>query len=155
MEGYLLTLALTTASPSPTDSLALEESFGWSGVCVEPYPGAFAMLTLNHPCCIRINAGIDDAVGTFDFLTVTGYFEMRSGCLTGATPEHPLARFETEIAAHGGTKAVIIYKALGFGALLGYRPAVVDFDFVSMTLTFRCSAALTFPVFSVFEINSD
>lgn len=109
-----------------SNSLALEESLGWSGVCVEPHPGAFTKLTKNRPRCTRVNAGIGAAGGTFDFLAVTGYAEMLSGWLAGATPDH-LARVEKEIAAHGGTKAVIPVKSLSFGTLLSNRAAVVDF----------------------------
>ena len=47
------------------------EKLGWSGICIEPLPGAFHQMKQNRKCILE-NCAISDAEGEFDFTEIIG-----------------------------------------------------------------------------------
>lgn len=82
-----------------------EKFRGWSGICVEPHPHAFAKLKENRKCTV-INFGINKAEELLEFVKIEGYCEMLSGLKDNYNVDH-LKRIENEIAVHKGSYEVI------------------------------------------------
>lgn len=63
------------------------EKLGWNGICFEPMPKAFKMLSKNRTC-IKSQKAIADFRGEADFLAIDGYSEQLSGLMGNYSPEH-------------------------------------------------------------------
>jgi len=61
-----------------SNSLFLEESMGWSGICIEPNPEAYQKLILNRECT-TYECAIDCEEGEAEFMLNAGYTEQLSG----------------------------------------------------------------------------
>lgn len=84
-----------------SNTLFFEQELGWSGICIEPHPRAFAELRKNRGC-ICMNVAVGNEVGEFDFLYVDGPEgpEMLSG-LAGHYMTAHRNRFDAEAAQAG------------------------------------------------------
>jgi len=76
-------------------TIHLERDYGWTGICVEPNPDAYAKLVKNRsvPC---FHCGLFSRNDQLSFLRVTGYSEMLSGFECAYDPRHR-ARLEREV----------------------------------------------------------
>jgi FkbM family methyltransferase len=83
----------------------LYEEMGWNGVCVEPHPRAFSVLSEIRKC-ICVNACISNETKKVNFLQVDGSPEMLSGILEFYDKRH-LARVDLEIQRDGGSKKIV------------------------------------------------
>lgn len=83
----------------------LYEELGWQGVCVEPHPRAFSVLS-DRRSCICVNACVSSETKKVNFLQVDGCPEMLSGILEFYDPRH-LSRVDLEIRRDGGSKKII------------------------------------------------
>lgn len=83
----------------------LYEELGWQGVCVEPHPRAFSVLSECRNC-ICVNACVSSETRKVNFLQVDGSPEMLSGILEFYDPRH-LSRVDLEIRRDGGSKKII------------------------------------------------
>lgn len=88
-----------------SNTWALEQRFGWTGIAVEPSPSAFAMLQRNRGCVV-VHGCITAAPGTARFLHIEGPAAMLSGVVDHYDPRH-LARIDREIAVGGGHRSEI------------------------------------------------
>lgn len=59
---------------------AMEKTLNWKGVCFEPNKDLFK-LVLERRSCFKINAGLCDATGTFDFTQFKPPYDQESGIL--------------------------------------------------------------------------
>jgi FkbM family methyltransferase len=84
-----------------SNTLALEESLGWTGLAIEPHPVAFSKLQTKRKCD-AVNCALSDQELDLDFLMITGYSEMLSGIASQYSAEHR-ARIEAEVKAFGGS----------------------------------------------------
>jgi FkbM family methyltransferase len=89
-----------------SNTFYLEKNLGWTGVCMEPNPTAFAELIINRSahclnCCVSNSDGPD-----IEFLKLTGYAEQLSGIVSTYDPRH-MKRIERELVQYGGTKEII------------------------------------------------
>ena len=84
-----------------SNSLFLEESRGWSGVCIEPNPEVFATLQAERSASCR-NVAVAERGGSSSFRVITGYSEMLSGLDDSYSRRHR-KRIESEVAAKGGS----------------------------------------------------
>jgi FkbM family methyltransferase len=92
-----------------SNTLMLEKERGWTGICIEPLPDAFAALRRNRSCiCVQTCIGDRDE-SEVEFLAVQSEFiwtRMLSGVLSEYDSRH-LARVDLEIDQFGGSKSVI------------------------------------------------
>lgn len=109
-----------------SNSLALEESLGWRGVCIEPNPLVFEKLKNNRKCTC-LNFCISDKLAQLDFMAVSGWGEMLSG-LTGFFDERHFERIDQIIEEHGGGKQVIKVEAFSLRDIIEkYAPVRIDY----------------------------
>lgn len=98
------------------NTLFFERNLGWDGICIEPMPEVFALLTTNRSAkCIL--AGVSTTEGTADFLRVRGYAEMLSGMVDTQDPRH-IERIEREVQEMGGSLETISVKTLRLDRIL-------------------------------------
>jgi FkbM family methyltransferase len=89
------------------NTLYFEETYGWTGVNIEPLNDVFARLLVNRPKCINLNYAISSRNGTAEFIMNRGYTEMLSGLKDQYDPRH-FQRVKGEILYCGGSTDVII-----------------------------------------------
>jgi FkbM family methyltransferase len=85
-------------------------NLGWSGICIEPHPRAFADLEKNRLRSINLNMCISLEDIEVDFLVIDGYAEMLSGIYDRYHPDHR-SRIDSEIQKHGGSKKLVKIKS--------------------------------------------
>jgi FkbM family methyltransferase len=89
-----------------SNTLVLEEGYGWNGICVEPHPINFEKLKENRKSdCL--NVGLSDVDGELEFCRIDGYAEMLSGFTKFYCANHKL-RVENEIKDHPDDKVSYI-----------------------------------------------
>lgn len=109
-----------------SNSLTLEKSLGWEGICIEPNPLVYGQLKSNRTCTC-LNYCVSDKKRVVDFLAVSGWGAMLSGILDKFNEGH-LARIDDTIKEHGGSKQVIQVEALPISDLLeNYGVKTVDY----------------------------
>jgi FkbM family methyltransferase len=88
-------------------------NLGWSGICIEPNPTAFAQLTQNRPTATCVHAAISDDCGNgqITFNLVEGKAEMLS-CISDRATDNHLARINREINQYGGSLTPITVDCL-------------------------------------------
>lgn len=95
-----------------SNTLRLEQQFGWNGVLIEPSPHAFEQLEVNRPGVPAINAAL---VGSdYSLPTVQGAF--LDGQLTGTVVRSLMKRSPDLAHSRGEVLARRIRKAAGFSA---------------------------------------
>lgn len=82
-----------------------EKKMGWTGVCVEPNPTVFKLLSKNRSC-LSLNYCISEKKSILQFLSVSGYGEMLSGLISFFDQKHH-NRIDKIIEEHGGNKTII------------------------------------------------
>lgn len=107
-----------------------EESRGWTGLCVEPNPSAFAKLQKERPGCINVHGGIATSSGAMDFMLNDGYTEQLSGWVQTMDPAM-MERIAREMQEYGGTKSIISVDAYRLDDLLS-RYGIRHLDFLSI-----------------------
>lgn len=93
------------------------EKLGWSGICIEPLPEIYNLLTLNRSCkCIN---GVVSDINTpyVDFCYIKGAPEMLSGIIENYTEKHKLRIIE-ECKARGSSKQKIKVKNYNFSEVI-------------------------------------
>lgn len=88
-----------------SNSLYLESELGWSGVAVEPLPGAYKKL-ISSRTCKCIHGCVSDFEGAGEFLEIEGELEMLSGLVDRYSKRH-LRRIQKEsdsLAAEGAAE---------------------------------------------------
>lgn len=85
---------------SCSNSLFFEESRNWNGLCIEPSPKEFEILS-SFRKSININACVSDYDGESEFLYLEGYPNMLSGLVESYNNQH-ISRINHEIKSYGG-----------------------------------------------------
>jgi FkbM family methyltransferase len=81
-----------------SNTLVLEEGYGWNGLCIEPHPEAFEKLDTNRQSeCL--NMGVSDVDEELEFCKIDGYSEMLSGFTKFYCEKHK-ERVEAETKEH-------------------------------------------------------
>ena len=112
-----------------SNTLFFEREMRWSGVAVEPLPGAFEMLRANRRCR-TVQGCVSRLDGEVKFLAIEGYSEMLSGIVGHHDPRH-LARIEREQSEHGGLSEKIRVPSMTFGTLME-RESIDHIDYLSI-----------------------
>jgi|AntRauTorcE11897_2_1112592.scaffolds.fasta_scaffold00555_4 FkbM family methyltransferase len=109
------------------------EQLGWSGICVEPHPVAFAKCVdiRDASLCQSVNVCISSIIPTVRYLQVDGPPEMLSGILEFYDDKH-LNRVNLEIKRDGGSKAIHIIESLTFPQLCEKYNAPSHIDYLSI-----------------------
>lgn len=111
-----------------SNSLLFEQK-KWDGVCVEPHPFAFQLLSSSRKChCVY--ACILNEESNVDFLLVEGPGNMLSGISDFMDNRH-LQRIEKEIQQNGGKKRIVSVKATTPKDLLD-RFSLTQIDYLSI-----------------------
>jgi FkbM family methyltransferase len=63
------------------------EDLGWAGICIEPRPNAFELLTKNRKCICE-NIALDNKEGEVEFLSIHGYGKGLSGIVDNYETKH-------------------------------------------------------------------
>ena len=63
------------------------EDIGWSGICIEPRPSAFKLLTQNRKCVCE-NVALNSEEGEVEFFSIDGYGKGLSGIVENYDPKH-------------------------------------------------------------------
>lgn len=134
-----------------SNSYFFERNLGWTGICVEPNPVIFDLLTANRSCvCEQIC--ISDSHEKKSFLLCEGYMlEMYSGLLHNYDPRH-LARIDTEMCVFGGGKEVILVDCCTLKSLFK-KHMITRIDFLSIDIEGGEQAALESIDFSEVTID--
>jgi FkbM family methyltransferase len=107
----------------------LEQSRGWTGLCIEPQPQAFAKLQgARTAVCINGCAALED--GSVDFLQVHDGNEMLSGRVETFDRRH-VERIEDAIQQAPDAKALMRVRAYALPALLRAH-GISHVDFLSL-----------------------
>lgn len=85
---------------SCSNSLFLEESRGWSGICIEPSPREFGILNESRKS-INLNMCVSNYDGESDFTYIEGYSNMLSGLSEDYNDSHR-NRIQGEVNHYGG-----------------------------------------------------
>jgi FkbM family methyltransferase len=80
----------------------LFEDMGWSGICIEPMPNAFAELCKNRPRSTCLNVCAYDKDGVCDYTLIRGQSWLASGIEEAYEPEHK-NRIQRELKENNGT----------------------------------------------------
>src|SRR5450759_2215887 len=99
-----------------SNSYFLEKERNWEGICVEPLPQTFKILSDNRKCILE-NCAVGVHTKNDTFLEITGYAEMLSGLKSNYNKKH-LVRIDAEIKHHGGTKKEIDIRIMNVNELL-------------------------------------
>ena len=78
-----------------SNSMFFEESLGWNGICIEPSPPRFKLLSKNRNCICE-NCAISNEEGEVEFMDIQGYGKGLSGIIDKYSEQHK-RRIETEI----------------------------------------------------------
>jgi len=109
-----------------SNTLYFEKELGWTGLAIEPMPGAYARLKANRRCH-TLNACISEREGTAEFLEIEGSAGMLSGLVQKYDQQH-LRRIDRTIKRLGGSKKTITVECLRFAtALARFNIKCVDF----------------------------
>jgi FkbM family methyltransferase len=76
-------------------TIHLERDYGWTGICIEPNPDAYAKLVQNRRADCR-HCGLFSRDEVLTFLKIRGYSEMLSGFEEAYDPRHR-ARLDREV----------------------------------------------------------
>jgi len=112
-----------------SNSYFFEKELGWTGICIEPLPGAFAKLKKNRNCN-SINGCCSNNNSVEIFLNVDGYGEMLSGLKSKYDPRH-LNRLMNEVSLHGGSISEIEVICYNMNDLL-LNNRLLQIDFISL-----------------------
>ncbi len=112
-----------------SNSYFFEKELGWSGICFEPLPWAFAKLEQNRGC-ICINACVAKNPGVVDFIAVKGAPEQLSGMVKTYDPRH-LRRLKFELVRDGGTYSISKINAVSLNAIAAQH-GIDHVDFLSV-----------------------
>jgi FkbM family methyltransferase len=104
---------------SLSNTLFFEAERGWTGICIEPLPDAFAKLRANRSCeCLQV--AVSRTAGRRTFVQVTGYAEMLSGLADEYDPRHE-ARIAQELKEYGGTHILTTVDSVRLEDVLAER----------------------------------
>jgi FkbM family methyltransferase len=78
-----------------SNSLFFEESLSWTGICIEPSPDRFKLLSENRTCICE-NTAVSNFKGKVEFLDIYGYGNELSGIVEDYNPAH-MNRIESEL----------------------------------------------------------
>jgi FkbM family methyltransferase len=78
-----------------SNTLFFEKNLSWGGICVEPSPKRFKLLSENRECICE-NYAIAESEGEVEFMDISGYGKGLSGIVDRYNPEHK-DRIEEEI----------------------------------------------------------
>ena len=95
------------------------EQLGWQGICFEPMPKAFLMLSQNRSC-IKVEKAIADFEGDTAFLDISGYSEQLSGLVMNYSQEH-ISRIHKEVKEHNQKTNTIAVKCGLFNKEVPYK----------------------------------
>lgn len=114
---------------SYSNTYYFEKELGWRGVCIEPHPKNFDLLSKNRTAsCYQVCAG--NGIGTTHFLEVDGAPEMLSGIYDFYDPQH-LARIQKEIVMNGGSSELILMPLRTISSILE-EEKLFEIDFISI-----------------------
>lgn len=89
-----------------SNTLFFENTYGWTGINIEPSPFVFKELQKNRPKCINLNCAIDAKNGNAPFYCNSGATEMLSGLVEHFDPRHK-SRLDQENKVDGGQTEVV------------------------------------------------
>ena len=112
-----------------SNTLYFEKELDWSGLAIEPMPGAYAKLRANRRCH-TLNACISDREGTAEFLEIEGRAGMLSGLVQKYDQQH-LRRIDRTLKRLGGSKKTTTVECLRFATVLA-RFNIKRIDFLSL-----------------------
>jgi len=114
---------------SYSNTYYFEKELGWKGICIEPHPKNFKLLSQNrNASCYQVCAGNKN--DTVYFLEVDGAPEMLSGIYDFYDPQH-LARIQYEITVNGGSSNLIQLPLRTISSILDEQQ-LYTIDFISI-----------------------
>jgi len=102
------------------------EDLGWDGMCIEPHPNVFKLLTSNRNCTC-INCAIWNENKKVNFLSLSGYTEMLSGIVESYDMRH-YGRIQSELNHFGGSSEILEVDAKKFEDVV----SKTEIDFLSI-----------------------
>ncbi|MFI8705836.1 FkbM family methyltransferase [Bacillus sp. NPDC077411] len=99
-----------------SNSYFFEQHKNWNGICVEPIPEVFELLSKNRKC-ICIEGAISNENGYQDFLQIQGPVEMLSG-LVDKFDFRDKKRIDMDLQERGGSCKVIKVKTYTLQSIL-------------------------------------
>lgn len=100
------------------------EKQGWKGICFEPMPKAFKMLSQNRTC-LKSQKAIANFKGEADFLAIEGYSEQLSGLMGNYSPDH-VDRIHREVSEMNQTFQTIKVECSLFDEEVPFWPRAID-----------------------------
>ena len=113
---------------SGSNTYFFEKALGWTGICFEPMPNTFEVLTENRTC-VCLNSCVANATGAMPFIWVQskGGVDMLSGLQASYDPRH-WARMQDECQQQGGTYKIIDVQAVVLNDILAqYNITTIDY----------------------------
>jgi len=104
-----------------SNTLFLEKSLNWKGICIEPHPTMFKKLITTR-CVECINVAVSDKEGIADFLCIEGSWEanMLSGLVDKYGQQHK-ERVDKEYVRFGGVSTNIQVPTIPLQSILDVR----------------------------------
>jgi FkbM family methyltransferase len=94
-----------------------EKELNWRGLCLEPNPEVFPLLTTNRSCLCICGCATTEHNVTKQFLKISGSLEMLSGLIDKFDDKHKM-RIERQLKEFGGSYEVIDVKCYNLNQLL-------------------------------------
>lgn len=107
-----------------------EDHLGWKGICVEPSPKRFKLLSKNRTCICE-EVAVAGSVGTVEFLDISGWGKGLSGIIGSYHQDH-VERIEWEVTnPQNRGKEIVSVKAELLNNILE-KHQIFDIDFCSI-----------------------